>query len=69
MQGVNPAEAFLSLPNSMKGADELDDSHIDVSQAPPTDRGTTPILEGEEEEEEPVELLDREEGCVWACTW
>ena len=67
MQGVNPSEAFLSLPNSMKGADELDDSHTDVGQAPPTDRVTTPIFEGEEEEEEPVVLQDQEEVCVCVC--
>lgn len=35
MQGVNPAEAFSSLPASMKGTDELDDSLAMPHSLPP----------------------------------
>ncbi len=40
MQGVNPAEAFSSLPRSMQGMDELEDSSSLVTSAPTEARAT-----------------------------
>ncbi len=62
MQGVSPGEAFSSLPSSMQGADEMEESNTELLQAPFT--LTSPILDVGPEEQLPMSVLDREEVCI-----
>ena len=69
MQGINPAEAFASLPASMRGTDELDDglSVQDTITTEPSPSAPTPATTNPSdvlEEDSPMRLLDREEVTI-----
>ena len=53
MQGVNPAEAFASLPRSMQGMEDLDEGGLGVLLPVQPSKNTWSL------EKEEVSLLDK----------
>ena len=64
MQGINPADAFASLPSSMRGADELDDGLSVQDTSDPTPSVSSSVTTNPSnvlEDDSPMCLLHREE--------